>query len=707
MLALASTWPLARELDTSLTRGTDVSATVPFVSAWSLWWTADRAAAGFQNLWDAPIFFPTRQAYAFSEPMLLEGLLGAPLQWLGASPVLACNLVLLAALVSNGAFALALLRSLGLAPLAAVAGGAMLCLLPLVHHELGVLTLVPLAGVLASLHALLAFSRRPSPLLGLRLGIAFAAAYLLCGQYALFLGLVAGPAALCLASRAQLAPRSLIGAAVALATAAALILPVAIAQIEVRRTHGFARSARAVALGAAAPGDYLVTPAAPLFPFPGIQTAADPNRRALFPGALKLALALAGLAWGLRRAETRRFAGFLLATAAGAVALSLLPGWGGMRGTHAWLRDLVPGLSQIRSFWRASMLMQVATVLLAAMGIQALAEATRRLAPPRARRTAYALAIGIALAASAELWPLAPGLSPAPAREAWRPWLDWIDQHLPPGAALVHLPVPASEAVADYEETARAMLLATAHGRPLVNGYSSYFPSGYRAFARIMRGCPSPRPGRCCTRWGCACSASGPPGSPPIRVAGRTRPSIAARRCFPSWASRPGRRLALSRQVRAILGVRREPLREAPHRRFVLFVDEAIDRPLEPPPGGRHQVVSLLEVQARAARPERLEPDAARLIVARLAADHAIRVAARRLDLAHQLERRSAPAEGKPVAHPPQQAVAARVARPEHLDAEHHRGIVGPARVVLHQRPQPLGRMRKLDLVAVLAHADQ
>jgi hypothetical protein len=63
---------------------------------------------------------------------------------------------------------------------------------------------------------------------------------------------------------------------------------------------------------------------------------------------------------------------------------------------------------------------------------------------------------------------------------------------VPSDAALVHLPVPASESVADYEETARAMLLATAHGRPLVNGYSSYFPRGYTAFARIMRGCPSP-----------------------------------------------------------------------------------------------------------------------------------------------------------------------------------------------------------------------
>ena len=491
-LSLAATWPLVRELGSSLPRGTDVSATVPFASAWSLWWTADRVAAGFRNFWDAPIFFPTRQTYAFSEPLLLEGLAAAPLQWLGATPVLALNLVLLAALVSNGAFALALLRGLGLAPLAAVAGGAMLCLLPYVHHELGVLTLVPLAGVLATLHALLAFSRRATPMRGLRLGVAFAAAYLLCGQNALFLALVAGPAALCLVGRAQLAPRSLVGALVAAATAAVLLLPIASAQLEVRRTHGFARSPRMSALGAAAPDAFWLTPTAPLLPFPGVRTAPDPNQRALFPGALKLALALAGLAWGLRRADTRRFTAFLFAMAAGAVALSLLPGLQGGVAPILWLRDWVPGLAQLRSFWRASMLMQVATALLAAAGIEALARAARRPMHPAARRAAGSLVIAIAVVASVELWPPATGLSPAPDREAWRPWLDWIEQHVPPGAALVHLPVPASEAVADYEETARAMLLATAHGRPLVNGYSSYFPRGYRAFGRFMRGCPTP-----------------------------------------------------------------------------------------------------------------------------------------------------------------------------------------------------------------------
>lgn len=418
---------------------------------------------------------------------------GAPLLWLGGSPVLVANLVLLAALVTNGAFALALLRGLGLGPFASIAGGAMLCLLPFVHHELGVLTLVPLAGVLATLHALLAFSRRATPWTGLRLGVAFAAAYLLCGQYALFLALVAAPAALCLGRRAHLAPRSLLGMLVAAGAAAALLLPVVRAQLEVRRTHGFARTPRASALGSAAPGDFLLTPAAPLVPFPGVRAVADPNQRALFPGALKLALALAGLAWGLLRAETRRFTAFLYTLAAGAVALSLLPGAEGPLAPHAWLRDRIPGLAQLRSFWRASMLMQVAAVLLAAQGIEAVARAARRARLPAERHAAGALVIAIAAAASVELWPPAPGLSPAPDRQAWRPWLDWIQQHVPPDAPLVHLPVPASEGVADYEETARAMLLATAHGRPLVNGYSSYFPRGYTGFARIMRGCPQPK----------------------------------------------------------------------------------------------------------------------------------------------------------------------------------------------------------------------
>ncbi len=460
---------------------------MPLASAWSLWWVADRIGSGFAGFWDAPIFFPTRQSFAFSEPLLLEGAAAAPLAWAGVSPVPAHNLVLLAALVSNGAFAFALLRGLGLAALPAGAGGAMACLLPYVHHELGVLTLVPLAGVLAVLHALLAFSRSATAWRGLRLGVAFTAAYALCGQYAIFLALVGAPAALCLFRRALLAPRSLLALALAAATACALLAPVVSAQLAVRRTHAFVRSEQTSVLGAAAPGSFRLAPAAPWVPLPGIDTAPDPGQQAHFPGTLKLGLAIAGLVWGLRRSDTRRFTAFLALLAVGAVLLALLPRLElfGVAPFHA-LRALVPGLAQVRSFWRATMLMQLAIVLLAAEGIQALFAAARDVAWRRAG------VLALAALAVVELWPPAPGLSAAPSRETWQPWLAWIAEHVPPGAPLVHLPVPASERVGDYEETARAMLLATAHAHPIVNGYSSYFPRSYRAFARFMRGCPKP-----------------------------------------------------------------------------------------------------------------------------------------------------------------------------------------------------------------------
>ncbi len=460
---------------------------MPLASAWSLWWIADRSAAGFTHFWDAPIFYPTPQTFAFSEPLLLEGLVGAPLAWAGAEPVLAHNLVLLAALVTNGAFAFALLRGLDLGLLAAVAGGAMLCLLPYVHHELGVLTLVPLAGVLAVLHALLVFSRGATLWRGLRLGIAFAAAYALCGQHALFLALVAAPAALCLLRRALLTPRSLLALAIAAASAGALIAPIVRAQLEVRRTQAFMRSEQASMLGAAAPGSFALAPARPWVPFPGIDVAPDPSQQAHFPGIVKLALAIAGFAWGLHGRKTRRATAFVAMLALGGALLAVLPRFELFGVTpFPWLREAVPGLAQVRSFWRATMLLQVAIALLAALGIQALVLALGR---DRWRLGGVVALAGLAVI---ELWPPAPQLSATPSREAWQPWLDWISEHVPAGEPLLALPVNRSEGVVDYEETARAMLLATAHAHPLVNGYSSYFPRPYRRYTGILRGCPGP-----------------------------------------------------------------------------------------------------------------------------------------------------------------------------------------------------------------------
>src|SRR5262245_20511778 len=241
-LAVAATWPLVRRLDDRLPLGSGDAATVPLVSAWTLWWTYDRLGHGLAGYWDAPIFYPTRGTFAFSEPMPLAGLISAPLFAAGASPALAHNLFLLAALCVNGLFGLAIARALRCGLLAALAAGALMVVLPYVHHQIGVLALVPLAGVLATLLALLRCAKRPSALRGALVGAAFAAAFLLCAQYALLLALGLLLAATWLIRRSALDARGARALAAAAVVGAALIGPVALEQRAVSASHHFERS---------------------------------------------------------------------------------------------------------------------------------------------------------------------------------------------------------------------------------------------------------------------------------------------------------------------------------------------------------------------------------------------------------------------------------------------------------------------------------
>ncbi len=48
------------------------------------------------HLFQANIFYPANDSLAFSEPLIVPALMGAPLAWLGGSPVLVFNLVMFA-----------------------------------------------------------------------------------------------------------------------------------------------------------------------------------------------------------------------------------------------------------------------------------------------------------------------------------------------------------------------------------------------------------------------------------------------------------------------------------------------------------------------------------------------------------------------------------------------------------------------------------
>ncbi|MCA9224028.1 MAG: hypothetical protein KDA47_00380, partial [Planctomycetales bacterium] len=69
LLSIVATWPLALHARSHLPLGQEGVATVPLLNAWTMWWNGQAAEQGFSNYWDAPIFYPERDALAFSEPL--------------------------------------------------------------------------------------------------------------------------------------------------------------------------------------------------------------------------------------------------------------------------------------------------------------------------------------------------------------------------------------------------------------------------------------------------------------------------------------------------------------------------------------------------------------------------------------------------------------------------------------------------------------
>src|SRR5205085_2354885 len=97
-LAVAHTWPLASAPGTWSRN--DTGDTV--LHEWIMAWVAHAVVTDPIHLYDANIFYPERNTLAYSDPLIVQGLLGAPLLWAGASPVLVYNLVLIAGFALTG-----------------------------------------------------------------------------------------------------------------------------------------------------------------------------------------------------------------------------------------------------------------------------------------------------------------------------------------------------------------------------------------------------------------------------------------------------------------------------------------------------------------------------------------------------------------------------------------------------------------------------
>lgn len=371
-LALATTWPLIQSPLTSLPKASTRVLTVPLFNLWTIWWNADRAAAGFAGYWDAPIFHPTHDTFAFSETQLTTVVV-APIIWTTGSRVLAYNVYLWLALVLNGVFAESLLRTLKVRSWAALAGGCAMVLLPLVHWQLDVIQLAPIWSILWCWSACWRMTRMPTterwPTViarGCEVGASVSITFHACGHHGLFLGLL-------MVATGWLLPRRWLDrrlwAAVVVSGVVVLVTvgPFAWHMTQVMQHHNFKRDESLITSLSAMPQDFLSAYGVQLLGF-GAKWARP--HWSLSQGLLKLGLAVLGAVLGLWRRRTRRFTLFLVAM----ITVSFLLSLGTNLRVGDWqlwpvLLKYVPGIGQVRNVFRFAYFTQIAIVILATQAV--------------------------------------------------------------------------------------------------------------------------------------------------------------------------------------------------------------------------------------------------------------------------------------------------------------------------------------------------
>lgn len=494
-VALLATWPLAHSLSSTLPLGCEDVATVPLLNGWTIWWNAEQAARGFPHYWDAPIFYPTPRTFAFSEAQPTTLLL-APLVWLNGRVALAYNVYLLANLTLNGWVACCLLRRVGLGGWSAFCGGMLVLLLPFVFWQLGVLQLTVLWGVLWTILAAWKFARTPGWLRAGELGVAFGICYAACNYYGLFLVMTLGPAVLWLSHRGWWRLRSICQVLLALVIAGTLTAPIVLVQLEASRAHRWERDLATIRLLSAHLRDYTDTPWTQWLDVWEDASAPRADVWPLGPGWLKIAGAMLGLMCGLIHPPLRRWTLLSLTMGTCALVYSLGPLWEIWNVTpYLMLYDYVPGFAQIRSPFRFAVFVQLACVWLSLNVVDTLSPChwsgqrgwwewfIRQQTCVRwviwTLGWVPTIAVGCCLVLETLPASQAGRLRRVPGPEELPPWIEFLRDETPPGAAVVCLPFVKGTEVGDYEATTWWMWWSMYHRRPLLNGYSGFFPQSY------------------------------------------------------------------------------------------------------------------------------------------------------------------------------------------------------------------------------------
>jgi hypothetical protein len=465
VLTAIMTWPQPLVLATHAAEHQDT-----FFNLWRLRWIAHALLTNPSDLFNGNQFYPEPRVLAFSDAMLVEGIIAAPLLWVGTPPVLVHNLLLLGAIVASAVGIFTLARHLSGSTIGALAAGIIFAFAPYrfehyMHMELQWIVWAPWA--FWSLQRTL---ETGAAKYGALTGLFVALQMMSSVYYGLFLSvliaIVGGLQLLTFGGRPLFARIGalVLGAVIAGAISAAYARPYSAASARVGM-----RSVSEISMFSARPRDYRVaTPTNLLYPFDEFEGA--PERR-LFPGILPLLISLAGL---LLVTPGRVVVAYLIGLIV-AFELSL-----GMHGPlYPFLHDHVRVFAGLRAPARASIFCLLFLGVLTAYGCAALENymrGSRKENDPASNitRTRH-LAFGVVVSAVLllEYWVAPLHLTRFHNRA---PFLySWLASQ--PRGVVAEFPMPPPGRLPGYES--RYIYMSTFHWMPLINGYSGYYPPVY------------------------------------------------------------------------------------------------------------------------------------------------------------------------------------------------------------------------------------
>jgi hypothetical protein len=451
LATVVATWPQALHPATTLVFHQDT-----YFSIWRLAWVAHALANSPLHLFDANIFYPTTGTLAYSDAMLLEGALGAPMFWAGVPPTLVYNILLGLGFAGSGLAMFVLVRHLTGATGPALVSAAAFTQAPyrlehVMHLELQWTMWIPL-----TFWALHRTVEEGSKKFGALAGACLWLQVVSCVYYGAFLAIVlVAVVPLLLVVNWRRAVRALPALGVAAVVALVLILPYAWPYIDAAHTLG-GRDIRDILKYSARPINYL---AASSWSWLWGWTAdrwGDTELR-LFPGLMVLVLSAASVAH-----RSKHWVLVYAVAAAVAVGVS----FGLNNAIYRWLFERVSMLQGLRASARSAILASAALSVLAGLGAQALLERKR---PWRFATIPVLLALMVVDGAVRPI--------DLVGSEVMQPASVYrIIRSSGPGVVL-ELPLPNLNRLPGRE--ADYLLWSMQHWHPLVNGYSGYYPRDY------------------------------------------------------------------------------------------------------------------------------------------------------------------------------------------------------------------------------------